>query len=99
MARIVKRFRLPLLLVAAALLIGGAAWTRFDEPSSPSDAAVRPAVTTTAGSTAASAPKKRHGKRAGKGSKATATSGPTTTVAANPDAYAAALFHDWTVRD
>lgn len=29
----------------------------------------------------------------------TSAPAPTTTIVANPEAYAAALFHDWTVRD
>jgi hypothetical protein len=84
-----KRFRLPLVLVVAALLIGAAAWTRFDSSDSPSPRATE-TTTGTLGTKVPTTPAPRA---------STTVPAPTTTIAADPKAYADALYGYWQRRD
>jgi hypothetical protein len=82
-----KRFRLPLLLVVAALLIGAAAWTRFDSSDSPLPRATA-RTTGSPDTNVSTAPRA-----------STTVAAPTTTFAADPKAYANALYGYWQHRD
>jgi hypothetical protein len=85
-----NRRKILLVLVTVVVLAGLGVWTYASGSSTPHRAGASSTRTTTPGTSATNRKTKSTG---------TTVPGPTTTVAHNPEAYATALFADWTRRD